>query len=538
MVSVDGLVLPVMGEAMNASKPDFIKVLREKLRNYSDTGKARIWLDENVSRVKRLFENYSLRDFVFEPFRTVLEKPSKSVDANIYSVITQVAIINMVMAGLPGKMGVGVWVSVALEGWMAFSIAKHVGISVKTPSDIWKYVGLLAVSIGTVLYLFRMALGFAFSVFSIIPGVNPLIFAELFVTDLIGVLFWIGFIEAKETGSFQVPKRAFLRVFSLSKELITHQYKLMRNVLNIENIKIVGVRLTTYLKGEFPVDIKSINGETFATAAMAYLLSGHYEKLQGPLGEIFLESIRLRWSSQFDENTSVEAIAEKFREYDADQIEGVINTVKGKMFEIMVTENENLDGDNWYARMHTDETFSGSDIVFTDMDTGQRIDVSLKAVAQENSNIIEHALSRYPDIPIMTTDEIAALYSDDERVFGSQILHEDLDTIANDKFDELVNSIEKVDAQTVVIGGVTMGFMAAMWPFVMAYLRGRISRDQLEVVFSRVLGDNGVKLVSRISYATIFGPLFAWYMLARGVKGLVVMAEPSKKYNVEFISKA
>ena len=35
------------------------------------------------------------------------------------------------------------------------------------------------------------------------------------------------------------------------------------------------------------------------------------------------------------------------------------------MFEIMATKQENLDGDQWKAKMHTDESFPGSDIILT-----------------------------------------------------------------------------------------------------------------------------------------------------------------------------
>lgn len=520
------------------SKPDIKNLIKDKFASYTDTSKARRWLESNLSRVKQLFENYTLRDFVFEPFRSVFQTPSKSVDANIYSVITQVAIINMVMAGLPGKMGIGVWVSVALEGWMAFSIARHVGIDVKTPSDIWKYVGMLAASIGIILYGFRALLGFAFAAFSIIPGVNPLIFAELVITDLVGILFWVGFLEARSGGSFTIPKRMFLRIGSLTKELVYHQGRLLKNVFNKKNIAEVGSRLSTYLKGEFPVDQKYINGETFATAAMAYLISGHYEKLQGPLGDVFIEAIRYRWSSQFDESTSIEEIANRFRDYDSDQMEGALSTIKGKMFEILATEQENTDGDGWVAQMHTDESFPGSDIIFMDSDTGSQIEVSLKTVSLDNKEIIEHALSKYPDVPIMTTDEMAYLYSADERVFGSGFSHDELDEISSERFDELVNSIEPINAQQVVIGGVTVGVVAALWPFVMAYLRGRVTKEQLEAVFERVLGESGVSLVSRITYATIFGPLFAWYLLAKGVKGAVVLAEPKQTMKIEYTLNA
>ena len=277
-----------------ASLKELLALLKEKLQHYSDTKEARDWLKNNLSRVKALFDNYALRDFIFEPFKAVFDTPAKTIDKNIYSVITQVAIINAVLAGLPGKMGVGVYVVMALEGWMAYCIATHVGLLFRKPSDIWKYFGLLATSAGIILYGFRTILGFAFSLFSIVPGINPLILAEFFVTDFVGVLFWIGFIEAKVTGSFLVPKRMILKAWITTRRLFKHQINILKNVLSPKNIKTVAERISIYLKGEFRFDMRSINGETFATGAMAYLIAGHYEKLEGPLGDSFLQAIRLR----------------------------------------------------------------------------------------------------------------------------------------------------------------------------------------------------------------------------------------------------
>ena len=514
---------------------DFSDHIKDKFNQYKDPSKAKRWFDQNYDRIKRLFEDYTLRDFIFEPFKSVFDTPLKTIDKDIYSVITQVAVINAVLAGLPGKMGVGIYVSMALEAWMAYSIAKHVGIEVNKPSDIWKYFGLLAGIFGAIFYLFRSLLGFGFSLFSFIPELNPLILAELFVTNLVGILFWVGFKEAKSTGSFTIPKRMLKTIYDKTVSLFKHQLGLLKSVFNMENIKIVGERLVTYLKGEIPtsangksnLNVKEYNGEIFSTAAMAYLLSGQYDKLEGPLGEAFMEAIRLRWSAQFDENTTFQEIADKFSEYDSDQLVGVISTVKGKMFEIMVTEQENTDGDNWIAEMHTDETFPGSDIIFTNIESGEQVEVSLKAVAETNGQIIEHALAKYPDIPIMTTDEAAALFNDDDMIFGSGISHEELHTVTQDNFDALINSIN-VNVNEVVIGGVTIGTMAALWPFTVAYLRKRITYEQLEAVYGKILGDSGVKLVSRISYATILGPIFAWYLLARGVKNIISTVGCSK----------
>ena len=63
---------------------------------------------------------------------------------------------------------------------------------------------------------------------------------------------------------------------------------------------------------------------------MAYLIAGQHEKLEGPLGEAFIQAIRLRWSSQLGETASIEEISEHFQQYDISQLEGATNTIKGK----------------------------------------------------------------------------------------------------------------------------------------------------------------------------------------------------------------
>ena len=375
--------------------------ITKKLSAYKDTGAATDWLKANLDPVRKLFEDKKLRDFIFEPFQGVFKTPPASIDKDIYSVITQVAIINAVLAGLPGKMGVGVYVSIALEGWMAYSIARHVGLKIENPVDVFKYFSVLAGIIGTILVLFKQLLGFAYSLVSlVIPGINPLIIAELIVTDMVGILFLVGFAEAKASGSFKVPKRVLLNVATATFELVKHQMNLIVGVLSLENIKIVGQRLIAYLSGELAVNVKEYNGDIFTTATMLYLVQGKHDKLQGPLGEKFIEATRLRWSDQFNADTSIQEIASHFEQYDPQQLIAATNTIKGKMFELIVAETENSDSDSWQATLHTDESFPGSDIIFTNSETGQRAEVSLKAISEENPHIIEAALAKYPDTPI------------------------------------------------------------------------------------------------------------------------------------------
>lgn len=512
--------------------------INTKLNNYKTYyNSAKEWFENNFEKIKQLFEDKKLRDFIFEPFVGVFNIPNNTIDKDIYATITQVAIINAVLAGLPGQMGIGIYVSMALEAWMAYAIAKHVGVKVQTASEIFKYFGMLSAIGFTILFGFKHLLSFGFSLFSVIPMVNPLIIAELLVTNLVGVLFWVGFKETKRSGSFSIPLRTLVDVGTKTKQIFTYQFEVLKNTLTIENMKLFGKRFKQWVSGDFVQEQKIINGDIFANVAMLYLLSEQHEKLQGPLGDVFIEAIRLRWSAQFNEDTSVVEIADRFREYDSEALEGAISTIKGKMFEIMVTNAENSNNDEWQAKMHDDESYPGSDIVFTNTETRETLEVSLKATGAENTSIIEHALDKYPDVPIMTTDEAASLYGNNPNVFGSGIEHTELQNITEDRIDELINSIEQIDATHVVVGGVTVGTIAAIWPFTMAYFRKKISYEDYERALVKIVGNSGVMLASRLAYAVILGPIFAWYLLARGVDIAVVGASknvPTKKVVVRY----
>ena len=502
---------------------------QDKFNNYKDDGfikRARQWLKENLSKVKQLLEETPLSKFVLEPFYGVFDNSPDILRSDVYNIITKVAIINAVLAGLPGKMGVGVYVSMALELWMAVRIAQYVGLKdIRNASDISRYLGLFASTGLFILAGFKMIIGSLYSVVSfMVPFINPLIILEIIATNLFGLIFLFGFkniLHAKEFGDIK-----FLSLLSMTKDLSLHQFHFLNNVVNTENLKIVGGRLKAFFLGEFPVDPKIINGEVFSTIAMAYLIAGQHEKLEGPLGEAFIQAIRLRWSAQLGETATIEEISEHFQQYDISQLEGVTNTIKGKMFEILVTDQENTDSDNWTAKMHEDESFPGSDIIFYNSETNETLEVSLKAVSADNSFIIEDALVKYPDLPIMTTDEVASHYDSNPNVYGSGFTNTDLDDITDENLKNLISQMEPINTKEVVMGGVTMSTFAALWPFVMAYLRKRLTQDQLEKVFFQVMGDSGIRLVSRLASAAILGPIFAWWLLAKGVGAIVDMANP------------
>ena len=99
----------------------------------------------------------------------------------------------------------------------------------------------------------------------------------------------------------------------------------------------------------------------------------------------------------------------------------------------------------------------------------------------------------------------------------SQFSDSEIETVTEDNFESLVRQLKPIESSEIIAGGVSAKAIGMLWPFVMAYIRKRISQNKLEEALVKVLGESGVSLASRLAYAIIFGPVFAWYLLARSV---------------------
>ena len=125
--------------------------------------------------------------------------------------------------------------------------------------------------------------------------------------------------------------------------------------------------------------------------------------------------------------------------YSDEQIPGVINTIKGKFFENLSEIHENADGDEWTALLHEDESYPGSDMIITNSETGETMELSLKATS--NENYLESALLRYPDVRILSTSEVADEFGDLDRVIASEFSNKEIEEITELNFCELVNRL-------------------------------------------------------------------------------------------------
>jgi hypothetical protein len=507
----------------NSDDDSFYKRLKRRVGAYSDIGATAAWFSEKYDRIQSVFEKPLIRGYVFAPVGALLSKHGATTAEEIQATITQVAVANAVLAGLPGKMGVGVFVSMALEAYMAYRIASFCGIRINRPNDIWKYVGVMGGILATILFLFRQALSFAFSLFSVIPGISPMIPAEFAVTCFVGVAFWVAFEQVGKSGSFSVPFGTWGLLRKRTVALVRGQWKIIRVALTPANISLMGQRLWAWLSGDIVIDKRQaalVRGDAAAAIMMSALLSGRVDQLQGPLGEIFMQAIRDRFPDLA--TASDIEVADRMRTYGQEQLGGIVSLIKGKMFEHLVALQGQPDDGHWDAKLFADESHPGSDIIFSDPSTGHTLEMSLKAT--DSPWLIEQALQRFPDYDVMTTSEVAKHFSGNDHVTPTEFSNEHLSNVTSQNLDELLGHVETLstaEAATAAAAGPAASAAVRVWPYGVAFLRGKITRDEFERACIKILPSTGRSLAMRVALSFAMGPIYPWYVLARLTMKLV-----------------
>ena len=510
---------------------DFINDRKKTLNDLDIVKKA---YQQKTKSIKLLFEDENFRNEIFNKFSDLWENNKIKKDKELFAIITQVAIANAVIAGLPGKLGIGVVICIALEFYMALAIASKIGVTV-SEKDLWskfkdlsKYGSYFTFVAFIAFWGFKQMLSF---VFSLIPTFLPaLVIAEYIVTVFTGIMFWTLFEQTRKKhheDDLYILKfniKIIYKSYKITKKLLKYQKESLRHTFSVENVIDCGQKLSAWFKGDDLEDylniLPKIRGNVFVSLAVGHLLIKKYETLDGPLGQLFLKSIRDRWT-KLESATNEEISIFMNEAYSQDQIPGVINTIKGKFFENIVEVHENSDGDEWIATLHKDESYPGSDIIMTNLETNETIELSLKA--SSNPHYIEESLMKYPEIPILTTSELAEEFKDLDMIIASDFRNSEIQEITESNFEELVNNLtpfSRISGATASAVGVAMAAVVSLWPFVAAYKRGKISRDKLEIALIKVFPIAGKELAYRISLFAIFGPLYAWWILARTAMSL------------------
>ena len=152
----------------------FIPGTKKKKKSFLKLGELRKFYEGYRDRIKPLFENDNLQKYILGSFSDLWEKTLEFTeikeDKEIYSLITKVSIVNAVLAGIPGRMAIGVLICIALEIYMGLAIARKFGIKTSSENESWEkiksltpYVTYFGFVLFVAFYLFKHTLIFLFS---------------------------------------------------------------------------------------------------------------------------------------------------------------------------------------------------------------------------------------------------------------------------------------------------------------------------------------------------------------------------------------
>ena len=102
------------------------------------------------------------------------------------------------------------------------------------------------------------------------------------------------------------------------------------------------------------------------------------------------------------------------------------------------------------------------------------------------ANYIERHIQEYPDIPIVAPQEIQ------EKINSPFVSHVDTDTVesvTSENFDKILNQYSSVELAAGATAAGVMSHVVRLTPFLVAYYRNKITRDELGIVIQKFFPD-------------------------------------------------
>lgn len=185
------------------------------------------------------------------------------------------------------------------------------------------------------------------------------------------------------------------------------------------------------------VKYKNLNPDkTLVLGTIAKILEERYPILSKE-ETLILHAIK-RSSDKFAD-LDVAEIGDIISEYDEQQLLGFANNVKGIAHELQFIEIENGNGDSITASIFPDTNHKGMDIMFTDEETGEVVEVQLKAT--DSVSYVNDWLEKYPNGEILVTEEIAEKMD----LKSTGISNEELTANVNDFIDKVIESSDDAE---------------------------------------------------------------------------------------------
>ena len=116
--------------------------------------------------------------------------------------------------------------------------------------------------------------------------------------------------------------------------------------------------------------------------------------------------IEAAYTAAFPDLAATRSISESVSAFDSDQLPGLLAGIKGKLFELRYVDllNKELLPDGYVAELATSATQPGWDIAVAGPDGS--VSGVLQAKATDSASYVREALERYPEIDVVTTDEV------------------------------------------------------------------------------------------------------------------------------------
>tara|TARA_Y100001936_G_C16034063_1_gene647400 strand:+ start:66 stop:1598 length:1533 start_codon:yes stop_codon:yes gene_type:complete len=480
---------------------DFLKNKEKWLKYYED--------------LKSFFSNRFLTDAIipYDLINVASSIINKKSEEQIFRFIIGCSIVIGILVAIPGDIGVGLYVAQALEFTMAVNIARLVGLDFKK-ENVFKLLGVVGISSLAVLYAFEKVLQVIFKLVSHLPAITPASFVSVVITNLfLGIFCYLAFTEIKNSGE---KKLKISSVGKIATNASTFTYKIGKSLMTLLLKDMPGlfnqIKENVHSFIQLNIDYKKkVKGEVFFAASMAYLLDGRTGSFEGPISQMWLDAWRMSFTSKLSPNASIDEIRTLAQSYNIEQLPGVDNLVQSKFYEILESNYENMDEDYWSAELFTDPSHPATDVRFYNSKTNQTYEVNYKLT--DDTNYIEHHLAKYPDKPVITSPEVAEKMNN-PLVSGGKYHTDEVIKLSDKNFDALLSSEHDIYLQE---GAATAGIIVLslhLFPFFVAYSKGRINKNQFESAVKKFVPEITTKTLNRIIMLTLMGPIFGWFLLA------------------------
>lgn len=236
------------------------------------------------------------------------------------------------------------------------------------------------------------------------------------------------------------------------------------------------------------------------------------------LGSVASADVHAAYAAAYPDLAQKMSFETVVRSLDDGQMTGFISGVKGKLFEIEYMDylnNGNLPS-GYYAELAHSATQPGWDIAVHGPDG--HVASLLQMKATDSVEYVKHALERYPDIDVVTTDEVYSqlvMHGAAEHVAGSGIADADL---TQHVYDAVDSSHIQMHWTPPIISLALIAFTAYTLKDVTEYEKARNFGDRAGKSYLAYLIGGGIASITQVWWLGLLAGIGSRYISSSGKK--------------------